>query len=217
MCQVKFLVAMLHGILNRQNMAQLKHEEQLQKIFSNVNDWLKFAEAKNFGLLTLNAAIIFGISQIDFGSHVLLKSIIYYVFVSLAVISSLSSLISLFPIVSQILKGRHVKSWINKISNFIDEETPFENIHFYGYLRNIDENEFESQLLVKTGITDNSQPFTQYEKELVTQIIYNSRIAWLKYQLFKIGAFILLSSIALTIMLYPITAFILWTTKLLFL
>ena len=100
--------------------------------------------------------------------------------------------------------------------NFIDEETPFENIHFYGYLRNIDENEFESQFLVKTGITDNSQPFTQYEKELVTQIIYNSRIAWLKYQLFKIGAFILLCNIAMTIVLYPITTFILWSTKLLF-
>ena len=29
-----------------------KHEEQLQSIFNNVNEWLKFAEAKNFGLLT---------------------------------------------------------------------------------------------------------------------------------------------------------------------
>ena len=28
-----------------------KHEEQLQSIFNNVNEWLKFAEAKNFGLL----------------------------------------------------------------------------------------------------------------------------------------------------------------------
>lgn len=194
-------------------MAQLNHEEQLQKIFSNVNDWLKFAEAKNFGLLTLNAAIIFGVTQIDFGSHELLKSIIYYVFIPFTVISSLSSLISLFPIVSQILKGQHVKGWINKISNLIDEEKPFENIHFYGYLRNIDENEFESKFLVKTGITNNSQPFTQYEKELVTQIIFNSRISWLKYQLFKISAFILLSNIALTVILYPTITFIMCAIK----
>ena len=38
-------------------MATSTHEEQLYKIFNNVNDWLKFAEAKNFGLLSINAAI----------------------------------------------------------------------------------------------------------------------------------------------------------------
>ena len=47
-------------------MDELKYENQLRNIFANVNEWLKFAEAKNFGLLTLSAAFIFGLTQIEF-------------------------------------------------------------------------------------------------------------------------------------------------------
>ena len=50
-------------------MTLLYYEEQLHKIFANVNEWLKYAEAKNFGLITINGAIILGISQINFGSY----------------------------------------------------------------------------------------------------------------------------------------------------
>ena len=37
--------------------------EDLKFAFANVNDWLKFAEAKNGGLLALNVASIIGILQ----------------------------------------------------------------------------------------------------------------------------------------------------------
>lgn len=39
-------------------------EDRLRDIFSNVNDWLKFAESKNAVIVAFNGAVIFGTLQI---------------------------------------------------------------------------------------------------------------------------------------------------------
>src|SRR5258706_924904 len=39
--------------------------EDLKYTFGNINDWLKYAEAKNAGLLALNIACIIGLVQAD--------------------------------------------------------------------------------------------------------------------------------------------------------
>jgi hypothetical protein len=176
-------------------MATTTHEEQLQKIFTNVNEWLKFAEAKNFGLLTLNAAIVFGISQTNFDADSIVKIVGFYVFAPFAFLSSFFSIISLFPILSKIEKGVKLKGALAKLSEFIDKENLFENIHFYGYLRTIDKDEFITQFNLKTNSTI---AFTIYEEELVVQILYNSRITWLKYQFFKIAGFFALLGIMIS-------------------
>jgi hypothetical protein len=190
-------------------METLKYEEQLQKIFTNINDWLKFAEAKNFGLLSLNAAIVFGFTQIEFQDGSIIQKAGFFIFAPFALLSFLTSLISLFPIVSKIEKGAYAKSWINKFCNWIDEEKKFENIHFYGFLKGIDEPEFEAKFLSKTSLSDDftGDSFTQYEKELATQILYNSRITWLKYQFFKIGAFFFLTGAILFVVALPLLKF----------
>lgn len=182
-------------------MSKLNHEEQLHKIFTNINEWLKFAEAKNFGLLSLNAAIVFGFTQIDFQKGSQLQAIIPYALIPCLVASFLVSLISLFPILSKIEKGEYIKSWINSFCNFIDKEIKFENIYFYGSLKDIDEAQFEEKYLSKT---ESSQKFSQFERELSSQILYNSRITWLKYQLFKIAAFLFLAGTFLCLVLWAI-------------
>ena len=108
-----------------------KHEEQLQSIFNNVNEWLKFAEAKNFGLLTLIMAIAFGFTQINFPEGSELKTVGCYIFLPIAFFSFFSSLLSLFPILSKFEKGYLVKSLIDKLSNLIDEEKSFENGEYF--------------------------------------------------------------------------------------
>jgi len=188
-------------------MTNLKHEEKLQKIFTNVNDWLKFAEAKNFGLLSLNAAIVFGFTQTTFEEGSIIKMAGYYVFFPFTTLSFLPCLLSLFPIVSKIekktkdKKDKKIKIFIKKFTNWIDKEEPFENIHFFGYLKDIDESTLETKLQLKTGVIDS---FSVFEKELGTQILYNSRITWLKYQLFKIGAFFFLTGVTLFVFALPI-------------
>lgn len=181
-----------------------KYEEQLRNIFNNVNEWLKFAEAKNFGLLTLIMAIAFGFTQINFPEGSELKTVGCYIFLPIAFFSFFSSLLSLFPILSKFEKGYLVKSLITKLSNLIDEEKSFENIHYFGYLRTLEEATFETKFLNKVNSTE---AFIQYEKELSSQILYNSRITWLKYQLFKIGAFIFLFALILSIIALPILKF----------
>ena len=188
-------------------MNKLNHEEQLYKIFNNVNDWLKFAEAKNFGLLTLNAAIVFGLTQISFGDNNVIKTVGFYVFVPFSILSFLPCLISLFPIVTKIesknKKGkiRNSMKFINYLSNKIDEDKPFENIHFYGYLKDLKEDKFEEEFLKKIGSADK---FTKYETELATQILYNSRITSLKYKFFKIGAFLFFLGIIISVFALPL-------------
>jgi hypothetical protein len=182
-------------------MEKLLYEEQLRKIFSNVNDWLKFAEAKNFGLVSLNGIVILALLKITSADANVLSISARYVLFPFAIVSFLFALISLFPIMSKIEAGAYVKSWINKTSNWIDTEKKFENIHFYGYLKDIQEAEFEEKFLKKINI---KKAFTEYERELVTQILYNSRISWLKYQLFKISAMAFLTDIVLFTIALPI-------------
>ncbi len=192
-------------------MNKLNHEEQLYKIFNNVNDWLKFAEAKNFGLLTLNAAIVFGLTQITFSNDSVIKLVAFSVFVPFSILSFIPCLISLFPIVTKIesknKKGQIRKSMkiIDYLSNIIDKDKSFENIHFYGYLKDLKEDKFEKEFLKKIG---SKEEFTTYETELVTQILYNSRITSLKYKFFKIGAFIFFVGIVVSILFLPIIKFL---------
>lgn len=178
----------------------LNYEEQLNKLFSNVNEWLKFAEAKNFGLLTLNAALVFGFTQMNIDTETI-KNAGNYIFIPFALFSFLFALLSLFPILTTIERTGNTKNLIYRFSNLIDKETHFENIHYYGYLRGIDIAVFESKFLAKTGGTHS---FTDFEKELGIQILYNSRIAYLKFQLFKIGAFIFSLGVILSVISLPI-------------
>jgi hypothetical protein len=193
-------------------MGNIKHEARLQNIFNNVNDWLKFAEVKNFGLLSLVAAISFGITQIDFAENNVIQKVAYYILPLFFILSFLVALVSLFPIIASIEKDSHVKSWINKFSNFIDDEKKFENIHFYGYLKYLDDSEFEAEYLTKVGSTES---LNQYEKELIKQILHNSRIASLKYQLFKISAFLFLVGFVVCIISLPFLLFLDFMTSLL--
>jgi hypothetical protein len=173
----------------------MKHEEQLRRMFININDWLKFAEAKNLGLLTLSAAIVFGFLKANISPVTIAEKMSYYVLIPLAVLSFVTALISVFPIITDIERGKKIKGGINWLSNLIDKEHVFENIHFYGYLRSININAFESEYLKKTNSADK---FTEYEKELGIQILYNSRITALKYQFFKVGAFLLFVGVCTT-------------------
>lgn len=195
-------------------METLKYEENLYKIFNNVNDWLKFAEAKNLGLLTLNIAVAFGFTQINFSDKCIIQNACY-IFLFFAFLSFIPCLISLFPVMSKIElqkldeDGKKNKNkfykWLKKnitaFSNWIEPEVKLENIHFYGYIKGIEKEVFQEKFLEKVN---QSASFTEYEVELVSQIIYNSRITWFKFQLFKIGAYLFLLGIIISVFSLPV-------------
>lgn len=183
---------------------RMKHEEHLRKMFININDWLKFAEAKNLGLLTISAAIVFGFLKANISPVTMVEKMSYYLLIPLAVVSFVTALVSVFPILTDIEKGKKIKGGIHWLSNVIDKEIAFENIHFYGYLQSITIDVFESEFLKKTN---SIIAFTEYEKELGIQILYNSRITALKYQFFKVGAFLLFVGVCITSFAFLISHF----------
>ena len=81
--------------MNRDDKGLLRvMEDRLRYILSTVNEWLKFAEAKNGALLGVDIAIIFGLLQVI--SDEISKGWIYLA-ISFIGLSALSALLSFIP------------------------------------------------------------------------------------------------------------------------
>ena len=160
-------------------MAEIQYEERLHRIFSNVNDWLKFADTKSSILLAFNGASIFGLMKMfDFQfikdhdwTHI-------YIYVALAqlIFSAIWCLICLTPRVTI-------------LQRLLSPKTSYPNILFYEYLK------------TKTGIdilkelyNTTEEDFTEYEKDLAEQIKQNSIIASSKYSYFTVAVWLTISS-----------------------
>ncbi len=152
-------------------------EEKLFKIFNNVNDWLKFAEAKNAALVAFNGVSIFGIIQ-AFQSELIkddwLCNYLQFIIV-LLIFSTITSLISFAP------KVKMVKlSWAKPSGK---------NVLFFEYLKTLDNTEILKQIFEGVSIE-----FTNFEKDLAEQIKQNSYIASKKYGFFSIALWITIAA-----------------------
>lgn len=161
-------------------MATSTHEEQLYKIFNNVNDWLKFAEAKNAMIIAFNSASIYGIIStlsIDYvKKHDFLMTYLFIVII-LLVFSTAFSLISFAPRV-KIIKG----GWYAPGN--------FSNVLFFEYLKTKSNLEILKEV---TGDNDEST-FTKIEKDIAEQIKQNSIIASRKYSYFTISVWLTIAA-----------------------
>jgi len=157
-------------------MSTSTHEEQLYRVFSNVNDWLKFAEAKNAMIIAFNSASIYGITQL-FNLDFIKRSdqIINYliIVIILLVFSTIFSLISFAPRV-KIIKG----GWYAPV------DAP--NVLFFEYLKTKTNEEIINEI---TGISD-FKTYTTIEKDIAEQIKQNSIIASRKYSYFTIAVWL---------------------------
>lgn len=139
--------------------------ETLQSIFENVNDWLKFAEAKHSGLIALASGILLATPAI-------LKQpknkwwraifIIPALFLGTTVMISLASF-------SPVLKKQTQKASSTKGS-----------IYFFEDISHQDTASFR-----KLVITDTAYKVNAIDRDLMEQIIINSRITSNKMKSFK--------------------------------
>ena len=139
-------------------------KDELKYIFANVNEWLKFAEAKHAGLIVLNSAIIIGVSSSD--SKLFENWAVYVSLIALG-LSILLSLLSQFPVTS------------NFLVRYKEKESP--NIYFFGDLAEIKMNDF---------ITEYKKSFSDFDansadKHLINQILVNAKITSTKFLIFK--------------------------------
>lgn len=152
--------------------------DDLKFIFANVNDWLKFAEAKNGGLLALNVATLIGLLQCNesmFGTFIIIRVLLIIAF-------CLSSAICVFSI-SPIVSKRQLFTKLT-ILEFNSQKANMDYI-FFGNIAKLSPVQYQELVLLKLNGT-----LTNGEKDLCSQIVQNSEIALQKFKVFNFAAWI---------------------------
>jgi hypothetical protein len=150
----------------------MEAKQELKYIFSNINEWLKFAEAKHGGLIVLNAGLVVGILS----SYSNIQPFIYKTTILIGIIcfgiSVFSSIISQFPITSNIFYNK--------------KEIHNANIYFFGHLSHFDHQLFVNEFKK----VDSSFTPTKFDNDLINQILINSRITQTKFSFFKFSSYL---------------------------
>jgi len=167
-------------------------ETRLKEILDLVNQWLKFAEAKNAALLAANCTIAFALSKSlqQFKSIPLYLNIYIYFAIALLFIAAALSLLSFIP--------RTHMPWISSTRKPSTED----NLVFYGHIAAYDANSYLNALYRETGV--DKIKHQGLEEDYAEQIIINSRISLAKYRLFAAAAWITLSALLTPILIIPI-------------
>ena len=145
-------------------------EDKLKFIFSNVVEWLKFAEAKLAGIIVFNGAVIIGIMQttVDLPSfNISIKHAIYFLLFG-NLFSLIISLFGLSPMSKRLkLKGKLI--------------TEDDNLLYYSDIIKYTPEKYLSVLEDKYKLKREST----MESDLAEQIIQISKIAQKKYEYFR--------------------------------
>ena len=153
--------------------------EHLEKAFSNVNEWLKFAEQKNAALIAFNSAVVFGLLSLSLPPNVVLRGYVYLA-VALLAIAVILALASFIP--------RTRIPWVMPRSRNDEDD----NLLFFGHAANYTPERYLAALAKALGETP--EPCGRIEKMYAEQIVMNSKIALYKYSCFTAGIWLTLSA-----------------------
>lgn len=165
-------------------------DEKLNQIFSNVNNWLKYAEAKNALIIVLNSTLIFGIINLypaikDDTSYILYMSIA----ILMMLISIIVALISFIP---------RLKSPYEKVESPLEND----NLLYFGHIAKYTSEQYREKIEKILSAENTNKEFDMY---YINQIIINSKITLIKFKQFEISAWFLIAAF-----LTPIGALILY-------
>lgn len=167
-------------------------EAKLQSIFTNVNDWLKYAEAKNAGILVFSGAAIAAIMGF-LGSSFKIEpewKIGLFTCVGFLSITCIITLWSFIPKNKIKYKNRGIPS-------------REDNLYFYGHLCKYNPQELIRALSLIYYNNDSQELINRRNIDLAAQIIMNSGITMDKNQMFKLAARIALIGL-LSIVAIPV-------------
>lgn len=157
--------------------------DELKDIFTNINEWLRFAERKNALLLAADSAVAFTLLRlvvVDMDSNVFVKWYTIFV-ISLLGLAILICLLSFVPQV--------------KIPWLLPEgkKLTIDNLVFYGHIAKYDPQEFLSEFYRRCS--KNTEEITALEKDYAAQIVINSRITTTKFEHFTTAIWITIAAI----------------------
>jgi hypothetical protein len=150
----------------------MESKPEIKYIFSNINEWLKFAEAKHGALIIFNSGLVIGIlssynniQDYIFKPTILIGIICFGISVALSIFSQ-------FPVTQ------------NFFYNKKDINNP--NLYFFGHLSHFDDVTFINELKkVDTNFVAN-----KLDSDLINQILVNARITQAKFTFFKIASYL---------------------------
>jgi hypothetical protein len=166
-------------------------DKQLQEIFKNVNEWLKFSEAKNIFLLTFNTATFYFFLKYIYDTILSKNFTISYISI-LLLISSLLILINIIILLLSFLPVTKIEKEIFKNKERIQLK---DNLIFYGDIIKYNSTEYLNKIY-DSHKQEKPLIYPKNENDLSEQIITNSKIAMRKYILFttvvKLDIFVIL-------------------------
>lgn len=165
----------------------MKRTDLLEKIFSNVNYWLAFAEAKH----AMNIAGVIAILSFVVDLNKCNK--LYILICVFLLISALLSFLSFFPTISKKFK------W--KVKNNCGS-----NLLFYEDIKKYTVDDYLNSINESIDFNDKE---TKIDIDYTKEIIENSKIASKKYKLFKYAIFFDILSCFLLV-LYMINSLFNW-------
>lgn len=161
-------------------------EEQLKNIFTNINDWLKFAETKTAALLTANGLMIFGIIRTlsNVEKNLYSNSVLYLV-VLLLIISLLLCLVSFIPSLKI--------PWLLKVKKILDND----NLLYFADIAKYDSKVYLEKLAI--SLEKPEYQASTFDDYYAQQIIINSIIALKKYRLFTFSIYFTVIAVILLV------------------
>lgn len=158
-------------------------EERLGHILSIVNEWLKFAEAKNAALLAANTAIIFAVLRVLDSKTICRQWLSAYLLLGLLLLAA-AAFIALVSFIPQVRIP-----WLA----LRRQPSSRDNLLFYGDIAYYDPTNYLQALGART--TPAANAFSSFEQDYAVQIVTNSRIALRKYVLFSAAIWLTLTAV----------------------
>ena len=178
-------------------------ETKLKEILTLIVEWIKFAEAKNAGLLVLNSGSIIGTLSIYKDLYELPNCSGLKIAIILFVILNFRSLYYVFESISAKYSNNYEE--IASIKN--ESLTPNNsNLIFFGHLAFLSEEQLISEMQNQYGLQASENQ--KIEKDLANQIIINSHIALQKFILFNEAIIATRNAFLISIIIAIISEFI---------
>ncbi len=153
-------------------------EDKLKDIFENVNNWLKFAEAKNALIIVLNGTLIFRIS--GFYSHIQ-NNVIYFLYFMSILMLLISIVIAIISFIPR-LKTPYIK---------MQNPLPNDNLLYFGHIAKYTPDQYYLKI---SKILSKDDKYKEFNMHYSNQIVVNSRITFIKFKQFEISVFFLISA-----------------------
>ncbi|MBI9050828.1 MAG: hypothetical protein JEZ00_15515 [Anaerolineaceae bacterium] len=164
-------------------------DEKIIKIFDNVNDLQKFAEAKNGAILALNSAVLLALLSIFIDKYIQLN-IVSKIYLSQMFLYLLASVIvSLISLMPRLSFNEKPKKYIKN-----------ENFLFFMNLADYKVN----RVLFEISGENKRKGFSKFQKNIARQAIINSRITRYKFRMSSVAIICSLSAIFTPLITYPV-------------